>query len=567
VRYFCSVLIKKHATEFSRVDKRCASTLHSLTAIDLGALCGKKHSVHNSKESSMRVLFTTSEIYPLMKTGGLGDVSASLPMALHEIGVDIRLVMPGYADTLTKLAAWRVVAELNLGIFGQARLLQTTLPTTRIPLLLVDHPLFSTRSGNPYNDATGHAWPDNPERFTLFNRVCEMLALDQVLLDWQPDVIHANDWQTGLLLALLSLNPLAPPSLITIHNMAYQGILSHADFINLGLPAALWNPQGVEHFGEVNNLKAGLNGARVITTVSPSYAREIQTPLFGQGLDGLLRQRHADVVGILNGIDMHAWNPANDPALPHAYDVDTLSNKALNKHALQLEMGLEADADALLIGMIGRMVEQKGLDVVLAAADRMMAMPVQLAILGGGDQGLEAGFKALTQRYPGRISLRLGYNEALAHRIEAGSDTFLMPSRFEPCGLNQMYSLRYGTPPIVHGVGGLNDTIVDTFESTLANGTANGFVMRNLDIPAILWGVGRALEFYRQPKLWQTIQTHGMRQDFSWINSAQRYLDIYQYLAEKQEDSVSEGVAAETAIAVPKPAPRPRARTKNIPAT
>ena len=511
----------------------------------------------------MRVLFATSEIHPLMKTGGLADVSASLPHALFELGIDIRLVMPAYADTLARLKAWQVVSELNLGIFGLVRLLRSQMPNSPVPLYLIEHPSFSTRAGNPYNDTTGHAWPDNAERFTLFSRACEMLALDQAMLDWQPDIVHGNDWQTGLLLALLRDNPLAPPSLITIHNLAYQGVFSRATFDALGLPASLWRPDAIEHWGEMNCLKAGLNAARKIATVSPSYAREIQTPAFGAGLDGLLRARQADVVGMVNGIDMDEWNPASDPHLAAGYNENTLSNKALNKHALQAEMGLDHDSEAMLIGMVGRMTEQKGLDVVLAAADAIMQQPVQLAMLGGGDATLEVAFQALMQRYPGRVSVRLGYNEGLAHRIEAGSDVFLMPSRFEPCGLNQLYSLRYGTPPIVHGVGGLNDTVIDTYTATLANGSANGFVMRNLDVPAIVWGIGRALEYYQQPAVWQALQRHGMTQDFSWTQSAQQYLDIYQAIATQNTPAAPEDMPADKpVVASAKAPPRARARAK-----
>ena len=501
----------------------------------------------------MRVLFATSEIFPLMKTGGLADVSASLPQALNELGVDIRLVMPAYADTLQRLKAWSVISELNLGAFGNARLVQSRMPNSPVPLYLIEHPVFSERAGNPYNDVTGHAWPDNAERFTLFSRACEMLALNQTMLDWQPDIVHGNDWQTGVLLALLRDNPQAPPSLVTIHNLAYQGVFSRASFDTLGLPQNLWRADALEHWGEMNCLKAGINAARKIATVSPGYAREIQTPAFGAGLDGLLRYRHADVVGMVNGIDLEDWNPATDRYLAAPFDLEHLQDKALNKLALQSEMGLDTDADALLIGMVGRMAEQKGLDVVLAAADQIMQLPVQLVILGGGDQVLETGFKAVMQRYPGRVSVRLGYNEGLAHRIEAGSDVFLMPSRFEPCGLNQLYSLRYGTLPIVHGVGGLNDTVIDTWEQTLADGTANGFVMRNLDVQAMLWGIGRALEFFHQPKIWQTLQAHGMTQDFSWAGSAQRYLEIYQELVQPQ---------ASASPAKTEQAARPRSRNK-----
>ncbi len=490
----------------------------------------------------IRVLFATSEVHPLMKTGGLGDVSCSLPQALRTQGLDVRIVMPAYADALARLQAWRPRSELLVEPFGRFTLLEARLPGTDVPLYLIDHPLFSARPGNPYNDSTGHAWPDNAERFTLLSRACERMALDQAALDWQPDLVHANDWQSGLLLALLAGRFHAgertiPPGLITIHNLAYQGVFDHATFDALKLPSGLWQPHGVEHWGEMNCLKAGINGARFVTTVSPGYAMEIQTPAFGNGLDGLLRQRQHDVVGILNGIDVKAWDPSNDPYLPHGYDAGHLSDKLRNKRALQLELGLEEDDQALLVGMVGRMAEQKGLDIVMQAADTLMGLPVQFAVLGSGDKALEAAYADWMDRYPGRVSVHIGYNEGLAHRIEAGCDAFLMPSRFEPCGLNQMYSLRYGTPPIVHGVGGLKDTVVDTHDATLADRTANGFVMRHLDPHAILWGVGRAVEYFQQPKLWQAIQRNGMASDFSWDKSARQYLALYQRMLDERKQA------------------------------
>lgn len=471
-----------------------------------------------------------------MKTGGLGDVSSSLPQALCALGVDVRIVMPAYADTLARLQTWRPRSELFIPPFGRFTLLEALLPRSEVPLLLVDHPLFSERTGNPYNASTGHAWPDNAERFALFSRACERIALNQASLEWQPDLVHANDWQSGLLLALLKeQQSSAPPSLITIHNLAYQGVFDHASFTAMQLPANLWQPHGVEHWGEMNCLKAGINGARFVTTVSPTYAREIQTPAFGNGLDGLLRERQNDVVGILNGIDVEEWDPAHDPTLPHGFDADHLADKLHNKRALQHELGLEEDDQALLVGLIGRMAEQKGLDMVLKVADALMDLPIQIAVLGSGDKALETGFLDWMDRYPGRVSVRIGYSEGLAHRIEAGSDAFLMPSRFEPCGLNQMYSLRYGTPPIVHGVGGLKDTVVDTYDATLADNSANGFVMQHLDAHAILWGVGRAVEYFNQPKLWQAIQRNGMATDFSWKKSALQYLALYQRMLDERK--------------------------------
>lgn len=476
----------------------------------------------------LRVLFVTSEVHPLMKTGGLGDVSGSLPRALHSLGVDVRILMPAYADTLARLKAWQVQSKLQLPPFGRCRLLQSHLSESEVPLLLVEHPLFSDRPGNPYNTPDGHAWPDNAERFTLFCRAAEAIALQRAELDWSPSIVHANDWQSGLLLALLKLHPQAPARLLTIHNLAYQGVFSRSTFEHLGLPWALWQPDGVEHWGEMNFLKGGINGARWITTVSPSYAREIQTPHLGHGLDGLLHHRQADVVGILNGIDLEEWDPAHDPALIQPYDAEHLEGKTANKRALQETLGLVQDETALLIGIIGRMTEQKGQDLVLDAADGLLAMPVQLAVLGSGDKGLEYRFTELAQRYPGRVGVRLGYDELLAHRIEAGSDVFLMPSRFEPCGLNQMYSLRYGTVPIVHGIGGLNDTVIDITPENLALGIANGIIMRHLDVPAIHWAVGEALRHFQDKARWRTLQQAGMRCDFSWTQSARQYRALYQ---------------------------------------
>jgi len=484
--------------------------------------------------SPLRVLFATSEAHPLMKTGGLGDVSGSLPGALRALGVDVRIVMPAYADTLARLPSWQAASELNVEPFGRCRLLETKLPGNGVPVYLVEHPLFSERPGNPYNTHDGHAWPDNAERFTLFSRACERIALNQAGIGWQPDIVHANDWQSGLLLALLQLHPHGPARLTTIHNLAYQGVFDRATFERLGLPWALWQPNGVEHWGEMNCLKAGINAARFITTVSPSYAREIQTPAFGNGLDGLLRHRQADVVGILNGIDPHEWDPSCDRHLPCNYDAGSLEGKLANKRSLQAELGLEMDDDVLLVGIVGRMTEQKGLDLVLHAAEDVFDMPVQLAVLGSGDKALEAGYMQLAERFPGRAGVRLGYNEALAHLIEAGSDVFLMPSRFEPCGLNQMYSLRYGTPPIVHGVGGLNDTVVDITPETLADGTANGIVMRHLDAGAIHWAIGHALRHFHDKPTWQAILRAGMHGDFSWEKSACQYIDLYRHMLDER---------------------------------
>lgn len=475
----------------------------------------------------MKILFATSEAHPLIKTGGLADVSGALPRALHDAGHDVRLLLPAYAPLLRKAGA--VIARSELMLDGaRVRVLETRLPGSALVVWLIDHPLFSEREGNPYMSPSGHPWHDNPERFTLFCRAAARIATDQAMLGWRPDIVHANDWQTGLIPPLLSLEHNPPPSLFTLHNMAYQGVFDRSTFERLRLPWALWHDRGVEFWNNLSFLKGGIAYSRFITTVSPSYAREIQTPAFGYGLDGLLRERQSDVVGILNGIDEQEWNPATDPYLPAGYTPESLDTKPRLKALLQAEMGLPVDEAPLLVGLIGRMVEQKGIDLVLEALNHILYLPIQVVALGSGERRFEDAFRALALAYPDRIAVRIGYDEGLAHRIEAGADTFLMPSRFEPCGLNQMYSLRYGTPPIVHRVGGLADTVIHASDENLAKGTANGIVIDNADTLAVGWAIGEALHLYRdRPDHWRAMQRAGMQQPFSWAESAGRYVALY----------------------------------------
>ena len=476
--------------------------------------------------SRLSILFVTSEMAPWVKTGGLGDVAAALPAALHRARHDVRVLIPAYPAMLQAFPDARQVAELPA--------LAPALPPTRLlaaeadglPLLLLDCPELFDRPGNPYLDAHGHDWADNGIRFGLLSRVAARLGQPGSPLGWQPDVVHLNDWQSALAPAWLHYEGGAA-SVITVHNIAFQGNFPAHHLAALGLPAHAWRFDGVEYHGQLSFLKAGLQLATLISTVSPTYAREIQDEAFGYGLAPLLRHRRSALRGILNGVDSSLWNPATDPALAASYAANRLAAKRENKEALQQEMGLAVANDRPLFGIISRLTEQKGLDLVLQLGEGITHLPAQLAILGSGDTSMEAGFRDLAERFPEQIAVKLGFDEALAHRIEAGADCFLMPSRFEPCGLNQMYSLRYGPPPIVRATGGLADTVVDVSEATLADKTANGFVIAEAT-PHELWlALDRATRCWHDRKLWQRIQQNGMRRDFSWEHAAHDYVTLY----------------------------------------
>lgn len=497
-----------------------------------------------------RILFATSEAYPLMKTGGLGDVAGSLPPALAGLSEDIRLIMPAYRDTLARLdTPPTLLAELALPA-GQVRLLASRLPhhdptQPPVPVWLVDHSPYFDRPGNPYLGPDHHPWHDNADRFALFARVIVELALGRVPLGgeadpgWRPDVVHCHDWQTGLvpvLLAEAAAQGLARPATVfTIHNLAYQGLFAHSTLLALGLPAHLWHFKALEFHGQLSFIKGGLVYADRLTTVSPTYAEEIQRPEFGFGLDGLLRHRAADLSGILNGIDTRDWDPQQDPHLAQPYSARNLaSGKRANKLALQAELGLPATDKPLLIGLIGRLVAQKGVDEVLAALPELLARPVQFAVLGSGDPHYEEGWRDWATRQPDRIGLRIGFDEGLAHRIEAGVDVFLMPSRFEPCGLNQLFSLRYGTLPLVRPVGGLADTVRDADPTHLAAGEATGFHIHSPGAPALVATVDRALALYAERNAWRRVQRTAMKQDYSWNNSARAYQALYRSLTTRR---------------------------------
>lgn len=476
------------------------------------------------------ILFATSEVYPLIKTGGLADVAASLPRALLKQGQDIRIVLPAYPQVMAKAGDCGLKYLGNIHWRGtQVKLHQTRLPGTRVSVLLVDTPEFSQREGNPYCGADGNDWPDNHLRFYHFARAVEAIALNQAGLNWQPDIVHCNDWQTGLVPALLSLHNPRPATVFTIHNLAYRGLFSYAAFTELNLPAAFWHHERLEFYGQFSFMKGGLAFADYITTVSPSYAQEIQWPENGYGLDGLIRYREDSLAGILNGIDTDEWNPGKDKYLVASYNRRTLNNKLHNKRALQKTLKL-AHSDAPLLGFIGRLVDQKGIDLLLAQAHKLLReSDVQLAVLGSGFAHYEYQLRQLAETHPNRVSVTIGYSEALAHQIEAGCDIFLMPSLFEPCGLNQLYSLRYGTLPVVHAVGGLKDTV---FERPLDNlgSDANGFVFHYASADELNAAINRAISAYHNPAAWKQLQVNAMSRDSSWEQSAKRYQDIYAQL-------------------------------------
>ena len=488
----------------------------------------------------MRVLFVTSEVAPIIKTGGLADVSAALPSALHAMGTDIRVLLPGYPQVLKAMPELALVADFSalppagFTDIPPSRLLFGTLPSG-VPLYVFDCPEMYLRGGGAYLDEHGIAWADNAQRFGFFSRIAALLSSADSPLSWKPDVVHCNDWQSGLTPAYLQYAKDPAPCVMTVHNLAFQGIFPSSLMPELGLPWDCFKPDGVEFYGELSFLKAGLFYAEHITTVSPSYAKEIQTEALGFGLQGLLTHRQVSLTGILNGIDTTEWNPAADPYLTHTYDadnfaMDNFSGKAANKRELQIRLGLHEDADIPLFGMVSRFAHQKGLDVVLAIAEKLIAMPAQLVLLGSGDAEMQRAVLSLAHHHSGKIAAYVGFDEGLSHLIEAGADIFLMPSRFEPCGLNQMYSQRYGTPPVVHATGGLIDTVVDCNAASLLRGKASGFIFDSMDAASLLRTARRAVEVYRDKKSWRALQQICMNKDFSWNTSAKAYLQIYEYL-------------------------------------
>jgi starch synthase len=482
----------------------------------------------------MRVLYITAELYPWVKSGGLGDVAAALPPALIAEGIDVRLLLPGFRGFLDAFPGITDIARLTTPFAGErVRLGLARLPGTQGLAYLVDHPAFYDRPGSPYASPYGGDWPDNHRRFGLFGWIAAELARGADP-GWRPDILHGHDWHTGLAPAYLAAQPPRDghiPTLFTVHNLAYRGPFPGALFPELALPPEFFSIDGVEFFGTVSFIKAGLFYSDRLTTVSPTYAREIQTPAFGWGLDGLLRARASLLTGILNGVDTRVWDPRHDAILPRPYgEGDTTAGKQAAKAALQRHLNLEPIEGAPLLGTVSRLTPQKGLDLVLADLPDLVASGGQLALLGSGDGDLEQAFRAAAEKYRGRVGVMIGYDENLAHLIYAGSDVILVPSRFEPCGLTQLYALRYGALPVVRRVGGLADTVVDATATNLAEGVATGFAFDDDTPSALASAIGRATALFCEREIWQRMMRRAMARDFSWAAAARQYAAVYRML-------------------------------------
>lgn len=481
----------------------------------------------------MRVLHVAAEVFPLVKTGGLADVVGALPQALVRQGEDVRLLLPGYPAIADAVLQQKTVVELG-PLFGAGRIALRlgSMPHSQVPAYVVDARWLYRRGGGPYQAADGSEWPDNLQRFALLGWMAAHLAGGELDPDWRPELLHAHDWHAAMACAYLAAHPAnAVPSVFTVHNLAYQGLFPSHEFAQLGLPLAFMQSHGVEYHGQLSFMKAGLKYASRITTVSPTYAREIATHEFGCGLDGVIRSRGGEVSGILNGVDGTVWDPASDSGLAARYSAADLAGKLRNKAALRHEMGLdEAKPEAPLFGVVSRLTAQKGLDLVLAALPALLRQGAQLVVQGSGDPVLEAAFSAAAHANPGQVALRAAYDEALAHRVIAGSDVILVPSRFEPCGLTQLYGLRYGTLPLVRRVGGLADTVVDADEAALREGRATGFAFDAATPAALEAAIERAVRAYAQPEPWRRLMRTAMAQDFSWNGSAAGYAALYRRL-------------------------------------
>ena len=485
----------------------------------------------------MNVLFATSEAFPLIKTGGLADVSGALPKALKNLADfegDIKILLPGYSAVLAKLKSTQTIADIE--VLGQAcTLIAGKMPDSKIEVIAIQNAALYERVGGPYNDENGVDWPDNALRFGVFSRVASLLcSKNSPLKNWLPNLIHCNDWQTGLAPTYMNLLDNSPvKSIMSIHNIAFQGNFDASWLKKLELPAAHFNINGFEYFEQISFLKAGIFYADQLSTVSPTYAKEIQTSAFGFGLEGLLQTRRSDLTGILNGIDTQEWNPASDVHLPKNFSNNRISGKKAVKRTLQQQLGLNIDADAPLLGIVSRLTYQKGLDLLPKIMPELIKNNCQFAILGSGEKTLEASFNALEERFPTQVSVNIGYHEHLSHNIMAGCDMFIMPSRFEPCGLNQLYGLAYGTPPIVSATGGLADSICDSNEINLKNRVATGFVLRNVTSASLLGTIQRSIEVWKNKKVWREIQSNGMKQPVDWASSAKLYLDLYEKTLKK----------------------------------
>lgn len=482
----------------------------------------------------MKVLAVAPEIFPLVKTGGLADVTGALPGALAPFGVETRSLVPGYPAVMAAIGRTKPLHRYDALFGGKAAILPVEI--AGLDLLVLDAPHLFDRQGGPYGDATGTDWPDNWRRFAAFSRVAGDIA-GGILPGWQPDLVHAHDWQAAMAPAYMRYGSApAVPSVMTVHNLAFQGQFGADIFAALGLPPEAMALDGVEYYGGVGFLKAGLQSAWAITTVSPGYAQEIRTPEFGMGLDGLINARAADLVGIVNGIDTAVWDPQTDTHLAATYSAKTLRARAANRRAVEERFHLDRD-HAPLFCVVSRLTWQKGMDILVSVIDPIVAAGARLAVLGSGDRALEGALLAAASHHRGRIGVVVGYDEGLSHLMQGGCDAILVPSRFEPCGLTQLYALRYGCIPVVARTGGLADTVVDANEAALSAGAATGFLFAPGNADALVHAVQRTIAAHADPALWSTMQRQGMKSDVSWARSAARYARLYdQLIARRPRD-------------------------------
>lgn len=493
--------------------------------------------------SRRRVLMVASEAYPLAKAGGLADYVSGLAKALFREGCDVKILLPAYPSALAAIkgpiSRFRVD---GLDEFGAVSLIAGRTPGD-VGAWLVDCPSLYARDGDPYQDADGKDWPDNARRFALLNRVGALLATGNGPLSWRPDLVHLNDWPTGPLAAMLKLaNAPVPRTVFVIHNMAFLGLCAADVLPLLGLPGEVLGESGLEFYGHVSFLKAGLSYADRVVTVSESYAQEILAPEFGCGLDGALRARGDRIIGIRNGVDYDEWDSPVDNRIAAGYGAHDLAGKALCRAELEQHFGLRPRRDVPIFAYISRLTHQKMADVLVAAAPEIVRQGAQLAILGRGDRDIERALCELSRQFDDEVIVRPGYDESAAHRLLAGADALLAPARFEPCGLIQIYALRYGTLPIVSRVGGLKETVVDADPETLAAGTATGFMFDDRCLAGLLGAVERALAVYRDRKRWRAMMRNAIGRDFSWQRAVTRYLELYDDMAP---------VAAERRVSAP----------------
>jgi starch synthase len=472
----------------------------------------------------IEILSVAAEVYPLIKTGGLADVTGALPAALAERGVTMRTLIPGYPSVMGKSAGGRVVAEID-DLFGApARLLAGRF--SGLDLIIIDAPHLYDRPGNPYVGPDGWDWPDNWKRFAALSWVAAELA-NGMVDGYRPQIVHCHDWQAGLLPAYIKYGaPGSVKTVMTVHNIAFKGFFGSEIFTQLRLPPQAFEVGGVEYYGGISYLKSGMECADYVTTVSPNYADEIRTPEFGMGLEGLLNGRADTVLGILNGIDAKAWDPTTDPALAQNFSASSVHLRRLNKAALVDKFGLDG-IDGPLFCVVSRLTDQKGMDLLLQVVDGLVALGGRLVVLGSGEGYLEDGFRHAWARHPGKVGIVTGYNEELSHLIQGGADAILIPSRFEPCGLTQLYGLRYGCVPVVSRIGGLADTVIDANPAALDAGVATGILFDANSAHALYEAIRKATRLYHDDKTWKKIQRRGMKSDVSWETSAGHYADLY----------------------------------------